>query len=184
VSDSFDFNPGGSVSGNINGAGGNDLLNYANEATAVSVNLATGAATGIGGTIANIQGVVGGAGQNTLAGEGRCLLIGGAGPAQMTEGSSDSLVIAGTTLYDLQDAALQSILDEWDRTDLSFGQRMAHLQSGGGLNGSNVLTLTTVGANSKVDTIVGGPGQTWIMASVYDVLPTLKPNDQLTRLSG
>jgi hypothetical protein len=184
LSDSFDFNPGGTVSGNIHGSGGNDLLNYANESIAVTANLATGAATGVGGSISNIQGVVGGSGQNTLVGAGRCLLIGGAGPAQLTEGSSDSLVIAGTTIYDLQDAALESILDEWDRTDLTFAQRAAHLQSGGGLNGSNVLTLATVNGNGKVDTIVGGLGQAWIMASAYDVVPPLKSNDQLTKLSS
>jgi hypothetical protein len=184
LADSFDFSPAGSVSGNINGQGGNDLLNYVRVSTPVTVNLATGKATGVGGTVAGIQGVVGGSGNNALTGSGRSLLIGGAGASQLVGGSSDSLMIAGSTIYGLQDAALEAILTEWDRTDIGFTQRVTDLTSGGGLNGSCVLTLSTVNSNGKVNTITCGTGQAWIFAKASDLILLRKPSDQLTLLAG
>ncbi len=188
LSDSFDFGPSGSISGNLNGQGGNDLLNYVRVSTPVAVNLATGKASGVGGSISGIQGVVGGSGNNALTGSGRSLLIGGAGASQLVGGAGDSLMIAGSTLYGLQDAALEAILTEWDRTDLGFAARAAHLTSGGGLNGSNVLTLSTVSNNGKADTItsnsVPGLSQSWIFASATDVILTRKPLDQVLILPG
>lgn len=47
AANSFDFFPGGSLSGSIAGGTGPNLLNYARETTGVTVNLATGAATGV-----------------------------------------------------------------------------------------------------------------------------------------
>jgi hypothetical protein len=184
LADSFDFSPAGSVSGNINGQGGNDLLNYVRDSAPVTVNLATGKATGVVGTIAGIQGVVGGSGNNSLTGAGRCLLIGGAGASQLFGGTSDSLMIAGSTIYGLQDAALEAILTEWDRTDISFTQRETDLTSGGGLNGSDVLTLSTVSSNGKANTITAGTGQAWIFAKSSDLILERKPIDQLTLLPG
>ena len=184
LSDSFDFTSLSEVTGNITGIGGNDLLNFAGDSSSVTVNLNTGAASGVGGIISGIQGAVGGSGTNTLTGSGRCLLIGGAGPAQLFGGSSDSLLIAGTTSYDLTDAVLESILDEWDRTDIGFAQRMQYLTSGGGLNGSNILTSGTVSGTGKADTITSEAGQAWIFASKYDKIVSQKAGDVVTTLSN
>ena len=62
AANSFDFSTGGSLSGSIAGGTGPNLLNYARESTGVTVNLATGAATGVAGGVTNIQGVVGSTG--------------------------------------------------------------------------------------------------------------------------
>ena len=79
--DIFVFSAGKSVSGKIDGGGGgNDWLDYAAYTTPVTVNLATGTATGVGGGIANIRDVRGGQGGNTLTGDAQGnILIGGAG---------------------------------------------------------------------------------------------------------
>ncbi len=184
LSDSFDFTSSSEVTGNIKGIGGNDLVNYARDSSSVTVNLNTGAASGVVGSISGIQGAVGGSGNNILTGSGRSLLIGGAGPAQLFGGSGDSLLIAGTTTFDLTDAALESILDEWDRTDLGFTQRMQHLTSGGGLNGSNILASGTVSGTGKADTITSEAGQAWIFASKYDKVVSQKSTDVVTTLSN
>ena len=82
--DVFVFGAGKSVSGKINGGGGgNDWLDYAAYTTPVTVNLAAGTATGVGGGIVNIRNVRGGQGGNTLTGNSQGnILIGGAGPTR------------------------------------------------------------------------------------------------------
>ena len=72
-SDSFDFGPAGSITGIVNGAGGSNTLDYAtNGGQAVTVNLATGAASDTGG-VSNISSFVGGSGSNTLIGPNTAL---------------------------------------------------------------------------------------------------------------
>ena len=59
-SDSFQFSPGGSVSGNIDGgAGGTNTLDYSALAGPITLNLQTNTAPDIGGTYANINNLVG-----------------------------------------------------------------------------------------------------------------------------
>ena len=66
--DAFVFAPGGGVSGNIDGGGGNNRLDYHLLSTPVTLGLGTNTATGIGGTFTNVNGFVGGSGVNTVAG--------------------------------------------------------------------------------------------------------------------
>src|SRR5205807_2446594 len=92
--DTFTFTPGsGSISGNINGGGGGDTLNYAGFSTAVTVNLATGAATAVAGTVSQIAVVIGGAGNDTLTGDsGGDVLVGNGGNDTINGGSGRSLL--------------------------------------------------------------------------------------------
>jgi hypothetical protein len=183
VSDSFDFSPGGSITGSISAGSGNNWLNYARLSTAVTVNLVTGSATDVGGTVSGIEGVVGGSGANTLTGSRRSLLIGGKGSSKLSGGAGDNLMIAGSTKYDLKDAALDAILAEWDRTDLSFAKRIKDLSDGGGLNGSNVLTLKTVSSNNKSNTITSNnAGDSWIFARHSDTIKNRKKGDVVVYL--
>ncbi len=183
VSDGFDFTPGVSLGGNINAEGGNVLLNYARDNSTVIVNLGTGVATGVVGAVLGAEGVVGGSGSNILVGSGRSLLIGGLGPSQLEGGSNDTLMIAGSTGYDLQDAALEAILDEWDRTDLNFSQRVADLENGTGRNGSDVLTLATVRSNDRANSITSNAsGQSWIFARTSDTIFGRKLTDRVVTL--
>src|SRR5262249_23573011 len=71
---------------------------------------------------------------------GRNLLIGGPTGATITGGSSDDIVVAGTTTFDANPAALASLLAEWQRTDKTFAERMTAIQGGtNGWNGANHL---------------------------------------------
>src|SRR4029077_5663816 len=57
--DAFNFLPGGSIAGNIDGGGGANSLNYSGVGGPVSVDLQAHTAPGIGGVFSNIGSVVG-----------------------------------------------------------------------------------------------------------------------------
>ncbi len=65
--DLFQFGAAGSVSGQVDGGGGRDTLDYAQVATPISVNWQTGTATR-SGVIASIEQLIGGAASDTLIG--------------------------------------------------------------------------------------------------------------------
>jgi hypothetical protein len=162
--DRFVFHAGASVLGSINGGGGGDWLDYsAFPATSpVTVNLATGTATGVAGGISNIQNVFGGAGNDFLTGSatgnnilvgnggndtltgvgsGYSILIGGDGSDTLTNnGSGAALMIGGKSSLDNNVTALLSLMSEWSRTDETTAQKLAHLTgTAGGLNGTTYL---------------------------------------------
>jgi hypothetical protein len=191
--DTFILSDGRGVTGVLDGGGGGDWLDESAYTTAVAVNLATGQATGTGG-VRNIQNVIGGAANDTLtgsavgnilvggagtnvlqSGSGRSLLISGPGAATMTGGSNDDLFIAGTTSFGTNQAALASILAEWQRTDKSFQDRMSDLQTGA----NGLVWGTTVFDNNKVNTLTGGAGQNWFFSGSLVGITNLKPTDQI-----
>ena len=118
--DVFQFDKGATVSGVVNGQGGQNTLNYAAYTTGVTVNLGnatTGLASGMAssvnggsaGGIANIGSVVTGGGNNfltavgvstdvsfTVTGNGNNILVGGVGNNTLTvSGSGNNIVIGG-----------------------------------------------------------------------------------------
>ncbi len=66
--DQFVFLPAGSLSGNVTGMGGNNVVSYANMANPVTVNLRTDTAPAIGGNFAGISTFIGGTGVDTVVG--------------------------------------------------------------------------------------------------------------------
>jgi hypothetical protein len=205
--DVFKLNPPGQLDGTIDGggapAGQGNWLDYSARTTAVTVNLATGSATGVAGGVSNIQNVIGSAGNDTLTGNGlgniliggagtnvltggsgRNLLIGGKGASTIVGGPADDILIAGTTTFDNNTSALMSILQEWQRTDKDYAQRIADLRSGGGFNGSNKLILgSTVLDNDGASKLTGGGGLDWFFADlasgVKDTITDLKNGEQV-----
>jgi hypothetical protein len=193
AADVFKFSAGGSLSGRLNGSGGGDWLDYSGlpATLPVTVNLVTGAATDVAGGVSNIQNVRGGPGNDTLTGgrgniliggagsnrlidayagsaaAGRSLLIGGAGSSNLTAGAAGDILIAGTTTFDANYAALQSILAEWQSADsylLRF-QRLEGLATGG-LNGTNKLVWgSTVKDTDRASVLNGGAGLDWFFAN-------------------
>jgi hypothetical protein len=114
--------------------------------------------------------LVGGDGNDLLiGGPNRSVLIGGTGHDTLIAGNGDDLLIAGATPWVTQadTAALVAIRNEWIRLDESFAQRISHLrgETSGGLNGSYVLTATTVTESGAADTVVQGSGHNWIWAN-------------------
>jgi hypothetical protein len=66
---------------------------------------------------------------------------------------------------------------EWDRTDIGFTQRVSDLTSGGGLNGSYVLTASTITEDAQANTLTSGTGQTWFIVHARDKVANEKATD-------
>jgi hypothetical protein len=161
--DLFAFANGASISGAVDGGGGTNSLDYLALTGNVLVDLQTGSATGVGGSIANIQNVTGGGGSNILVGDGGDVLTGGTGPnlliagataSKLIGGGGENILVAGTTVYDKDAVSLQAILDYWAGTD-DYATRVANLTAG---NGVPRLDATTVTGNGGGGTLLGGPG--------------------------
>jgi Ca2+-binding RTX toxin-like protein len=167
------------------------------------VDLGAGTATNTGG-IRNIQDVLGGAGNDRLignagnnilagnagndtiiAGTGRAILIGGTGADSLTAGGGDDLLIGGSTTYDANLLALQTLLSEWSRTDIGYATRIGHLEgtSGGGNNGGyRLIPAGQVGAtvidDAIADLITGsGGGTNWFIAGATDTIVSRKAGE-------
>jgi hypothetical protein len=168
----------------------------------VYVNLQTGTATALAGISdpntgrITIQNVIGSSGNDTLiAGADRSILIGGGGADQLFGGSGEAILIAGTSDYTqptLNVAALDVILQEWNRTDLGFGDRMSDLLTGSNSQGfaaNNViggtailLDSTTVHDDFAANVLTGGTGLglDWYLIGASDLITNQKPGDGVT----
>lgn len=159
--------PGAGVPFSYNGSGGANALDYSGYNTDVYVNFNTGVATGTV-AITNMQYVLGGpgndllvgAGNNVLAGgPGRDVLIGGAAPSVLFgdffEDLGDDIVIAGSTIYDTNDAALLAIRDYWAGGD-DYDTRVANLTTGTGVP---LLDASTITYNGGPNLLLGGGGR-------------------------
>jgi hypothetical protein len=198
-SNTFIFGNGQGVSGVIDDRGARNWLDYSSCTARVTVNLATGQATGVGGGVRNIDDVRGGMGNNVLignavgnilvggggndvltAGSGRSLLIGGRGADSLVGGLSDDLLIAGSSAFDGDPAALSLLSAEWQRTDRSYAERIADLQNGGGLNGPNRLVWgSTVFDGGDGSVLTGGQGLNWYFAGYRSRIANLKAGEQV-----
>jgi Ca2+-binding RTX toxin-like protein len=187
--DTFWFEPGASVVSIDGGgapAGQGDWLDYADYSGAVTVNLATGTATGVIGTISNIQNVFGGNFGNTLVGNaqgniliggdgddtiiggsGRSILIGGKGSDTIVGGSGDDIIIGGYTLYDSawHEAALMEDLARWQTTD-SYATRVSILRA----TWHPLYFGTTVFDDGAADQVTGGAGMDWFFVGSQDTV--------------
>jgi hypothetical protein len=185
----------------INGGAGGDWLSYAAYTSGVSVDLATGKAAGVTGSVSNIENVMGGSGSDQLtgnsqgnildgnggndvlvAGSGASVLIGGGnGSVTFDGGAGQDIMIPGTTVYDNNFGALDAILAEWQRTDLSYTQRINHLEVGGGFNSNNILVLnqTVLDDGGAPDTMTGGTGMDWFFQFTGDQITNLLPGEQV-----
>jgi hypothetical protein len=124
----------------LDGGSGNDLIN-----------------AGGGASI-----LLGGTGNDILVGgKDRDILIGGTGIDLLTSRGDEDILIGGSTVWDADTTALLGLQAEWTRTDLKQPARVAHLRSGGGLNGSVVLSTTTVIDDDATDLLSGGSGSDW-----------------------
>ncbi|MFO0927420.1 MAG: hypothetical protein U0736_10325 [Gemmataceae bacterium] len=71
---------------------------------------------------------------------------------------------------------------EWARTNVGYLLRIRHLQgAAGGLNGTVRLTAGTVNNDAAVDTLTGGLGLDWFLASLLDSLTDLNTGGAETR---
>jgi Ca2+-binding RTX toxin-like protein len=197
--DVFKFGAGATVSGKIVGGGGADWLDYAAYTTPVTVDLAAGKATGVDGGLSggvtglhNARGsataantltgdstggvLVGGAGADNLTGgSGRSILIGGKGADTVKGGSADDIVIGGNTSFDANNAALMTLLAEWQSAD-SYATRISKIKSGTLPGGVKLVAGVTVANDGAADVLTGGAGQDWFFANL--------PQDTITDLAA
>jgi Ca2+-binding RTX toxin-like protein len=191
--DAFRFTNNSAVlDGTINGGGGGDFLDYSGYTIPVTVNLATGSATGVdggkAGGVINIQNVIGGASNNTLTGDaqgniliggggsnvinggtGASILMGGGGTATVNGGSGNDILIGGTTSFDSSYSALDSLLAEW-QSSKTYSQRISDLKNGGGLNGTKKLVINTTVLGGGADTLVGKGPNDWFFEFANDTI--------------
>jgi hypothetical protein len=191
----FAFADGAGVDGNIQGSGGTNTLDYRAYSTSVIVDLQTGFATGVGGSVSGITVVFGGtgngalgaynlliggpAGGNTLNGGlgRRNLLVAGGGASQLNAGDQEDLLIGGfTNTYDTE-AGLVSwmqIAAYWAGTD-DYATRVSNLTSGSGVP---LLDATTVTGNGGGNTLVGNGALALIFTDGLDGISGLDPASQ------
>lgn len=144
----------------------------------VVVNLPLGTATGLTGGIANIQNVIGSAGNDIFVGNGGNVLSGGAGRdlliagvlAGILDGGEDEDILIGGTLNNSSQANLDAIMAEWSRSDLDYAARVANLRA-------NLLADGTTTSNGGGNTLNGGDGLDLFFVSLGDI-DTLELGEQ------
>ena len=199
----FVFSDGAGVSGNLDGGSGAGTLDYSAYSSSVLVDLQTGFANGVGGSVADITTVNGGSATpaadgvyNLLIGAGGDTLNGGfgrrnilvAGPKASTlnAGDGEDLLLAGSTAYDTE-AGLsdwQLIAAYWAGSD-DYATRVANLMSGSGvINGSSVPLLDptagtgTVFGNGGGNTLNGNGALALFYTDGSDTITGFDPNSQ------
>jgi hypothetical protein len=185
---SFVFADGAGIAGTIDGGGGVSSLDYSAYTAVVRVNLAAGTATGTGG-ISRILNVTGGRGGSILVGDdqanvltggkGRNLIVGGQGADQLTAGPDGNLLIGGSTAYDLDPAALDAILVEWQRSDEDYETRVANLRDGVNDGQYKLVLGDTVLDDGAADLLRGGDSRDWYWANVVQDTIIDKAIDEL-----
>jgi hypothetical protein len=141
------------------------------------------------------------------AGGGPTLVIGGLGRDHLEAGSGGAVLIAGTTDFDRDVLALDTLLAEWSRTDESYAQKVANLSNGTvsgvspngqGMNGSNFLNANpsngtvTVHDDGAGNVLEGGDGLDWFFANldgidnkgVMDRVKDLQPSEIVTSITS
>jgi hypothetical protein len=168
----------------LDGGGGTNKLDYSQYVGDIAVNLPLGTATGLTGGVSNIQQVHGSIGNDLLVGDGatellsggtgRNIIIAGASNAHLLGGGGDNILIGGATNFDQNMDALNDVMTEWLRTDLTFHERVADIRSGGTsvpknkppsvLKGTGfILNSRTVHDKSSANILTGssGSGNSW-----------------------
>jgi hypothetical protein len=78
----------------------------------------------------------------------------------------EDILIAGSTDFDANDAALCAIMHEWTRCNVSYDNRIAHLKNGGGQNGQVRLNPATVDDDASQDRLTGSSSRDWFFANL------------------
>jgi hypothetical protein len=196
--DTFQFADGATLSGSLTG-GGADTLDYSAYSTSVVVDLQTGQATGVGGSVSGISTVLGGTGNGALGaynlliggatggdtltgGLGRRnILVAGGGPSTLNAGDQEDLLIGGTTAYDTEAGLVswQQIASYWAGTD-DYATRVANLTSGSGVP---LLDTTTVSGNGGGNVLSGNGALALLYTDGLDAIAGFDPGSQTVTIA-
>jgi PKD repeat protein len=110
--------------------------------------------------------ILGGIGNDLLqGGGGRDLLIGGLGADRIVGNADDDILIAGFTLHDRNQTALNQVMAEWTHANRANAERVAALTAG--VEGV-ALNQTTVSQDGEDDLLTGSAGQDWFFFDLID----------------
>ncbi len=127
--------------------------------------------------------LVGGSGNDSLSDSGgRNLMIGGVGLDSLLGGNDEDLLIGSATSFDSNTVALNSILLEWQRSDLLYIDRINHLTGAvpGGFNSTTTLRTSSVPNDAVVDNLIGQDALDWFWADVnVDLLQDLSLGERV-----
>jgi hypothetical protein len=170
----FNVSTGGSLSGTLSGGSGSgNLLSYSKYATSgVVVDLPLDSATAVdGGANGGISGIrnvtgsmnggdilVGDANANKLTtSKGHNILIGGSGGSDTLTSSSHGIdiLIAGTTNYDSNIAALQTILTTWKTSNAGNYSSVINSIETAATDPLSASQVSDSGASDVADTLAG-----------------------------
>ena len=190
----------GSLTGQIDGGGGVNTLDYSayQGDTLVDLLLHNASLVGQGvSSIANVTGsrgndlIVGDANPNVLVGgTGRNVIVGDGGADTITGGGGFNLLIGGITSYDNNLLALQDLMQYWDDpAATTLDQLVNPLKSKNGVTVNGQLLMiskVTVQNDNAADSLIAGSGANWFVAgSDGDTINNGTgpgPNDRLTRI--
>ena len=125
--------------------------------------------------------LLGGSGNDRLIAGANNLLIGGTGFDRL-QANRGGILIGGATHHDSDSAALRAIVDQWQRTDIVYSQKIDHLINGGGLNGSITFNTSTLFADEDPDLLIGGMDLDWFIASTNDLIRGRRINREILTL--
>jgi Ca2+-binding RTX toxin-like protein len=124
----------------------------------------------------------GGGSDHLFGGLGRDVLIGGNGRDFLFGESNDDLLIAGSTAFDVNVAALQALLLEWN-SNRSYNQRVNNVRNGTGpiLGGTGVRLLRglTVSNDFDADDAYGGGELDYFIGDPGDRALDLVPGERV-----
>lgn len=124
---------------------------------------------------------LGGAGNDWVQGDaGRDFLIGGLGNDSVGGGLGDDLLVAGTTSFDANFTALNTIMAEWT-SSRTYTQRVNNLINGSGSLARNNGTTFLAGNfqnDNAIDSLNGGGDLDWFLYTAGDLL-TLAAGERL-----
>ena len=164
AADTFIFANGATHDGSINGGAGTDLLDYQAYTSSVTVDLFAGTATGVSGTVSNMENVNGGSADDSLTGNGVDNVLNGyAGNDTIYGLGGNDTLIGGNGNDQLYGGAGN------DTYGFSNGWGVDDIHETAG-EGSDTLDFSVVTVNLTVDlnalTVVNGGNQVNFVAAI------------------
>ena len=122
------------------------------------------------------------AGDDSLAGgAGRDILVGGDGTDKLDGGADDDILMPGDFINNYSFSVLNNLKAEWNRTDISYAQRVSHIENGGGKNTVNLNAGTCFSSVTLKDTVTGGTGSDlFLVAAAGDVITDAMAGETIT----
>ena len=186
---SNDVLQGNAAANRIDGGSGSlDLVSYAGVASAVTVNLASGSASGGGGsdTLVGIEGAIGGNAADRLTGSaGANWLEGGAGADTMAGGlGNDTYVLSGAdVLVEAADGGLDTVRSAASAT---LGNNIENLVLTGtdAVNGTGNALANRLEGNTAANVLSGGAGKDTLVGGRGNDTYVLTDADSVVELDG